>query len=82
MVPVRQRADCALVAALGARAVLTESRSSRRQVSGQGFDIVGLLLGSNGLVAVLLRTVLDRQRGVAYVSAFLAVGAMSGRFSA
>jgi EmrB/QacA subfamily drug resistance transporter len=43
----------ALVAALGARTVLAESPRAHGQVHAQGFDIVGLLLGSGGLVALV-----------------------------
>jgi EmrB/QacA subfamily drug resistance transporter len=113
----------ALIAALGARSVLVEALPTRGQVHGRGFDLVGLLLGSGGLVALVagcgqaatqgwsappvlallalgivalalfvrheartpapllpLRIVLDRQRGIAYSSALLAVAGMFGAF--
>jgi EmrB/QacA subfamily drug resistance transporter len=43
----------ALVAALGARAVLVEPRRPRAPAPGQRFDILGLLLASGGLVALV-----------------------------
>jgi MFS family permease len=43
----------ALLAALGGRAVLRDARQLDRQPSGMRFDVLGLLLGSGGLIALV-----------------------------